>query len=303
MMSSKYYQQVELLLEVLPLLNKFPNLALKGGTAINLFEQNMPRLSVDIDLCYLAIEPREIFLKNISRDLTELSIDIEEKCQAIITKIFTKDKQLSKLLLTKNFVEVKIEPNLVLRGSVYGSDKKILCSAAQDKFLKSFRCDVLSTADVYAGKICAALDRQHPRDLFDIKILFENGGITDQIRKAFIVYLACSPRPMHELLDPNLIDISQLYENEFSGMTSVTTSYEELIDIRQKLIELLKKTLKQEERNFLYSVKQGQPQWYLLGIPGIEKLPGIQWKVMNIKKLEEKKHLQLMNKLKEVLEI
>src|SRR5262249_42142252 len=148
--------QVELLLEVLPLLNTFPNFALKGGTAINMFEQDMPRLSVDIDLCYLAIEPREVFLKNISKDLTEFSLNIKEKCQANVKKVFTKDNQLSKLLVTKNFVTVKIEPNFVLRGSVYGSDKKILCNATQDKFLKSFHCNVLSTEDVYAGKICAA---------------------------------------------------------------------------------------------------------------------------------------------------
>lgn len=129
-MSNKYYAQVELLLDVLPLLKQFPDLALKGGTAINLFQQNMPRLSVDIDLCYLPIEPREIFLKNISENLIRLSREIEEKCQAIVTHIHTKDKQLSKLLVSKNSIEIKIEPNLVLRGSVFASEQKTLCNRA-----------------------------------------------------------------------------------------------------------------------------------------------------------------------------
>ena len=60
-----YKNQVALLLEVLPVLNDFKCFALKGGTAINLFIHDMPRLSVDIDLTYLPIESRDIFLQNI----------------------------------------------------------------------------------------------------------------------------------------------------------------------------------------------------------------------------------------------
>ncbi len=69
---SVYVEQVDLLLEVLSVLNKFDCFALKGGTAINLFIRNMPRLSVDIDLAYLPIEPRKFFLDNITVQLTEM---------------------------------------------------------------------------------------------------------------------------------------------------------------------------------------------------------------------------------------
>lgn len=78
---------------------------------------------------------------------------------------------------------------------------------------------VLSLEDTYGGKICAALDRQHPRDLFDIKLLLENEGLTEKIKKAFIVYLISHDRPIVEVLNPGLQDIKQIFENEFAGMT------------------------------------------------------------------------------------
>ena len=67
-----YQNQVALLIETLPVLNQFDCFALKGGTAINLFFQNMPRLSVDIDLTYLFIEPRDEFLSKIEAELIKL---------------------------------------------------------------------------------------------------------------------------------------------------------------------------------------------------------------------------------------
>lgn len=67
-----YKNQVSLLLEVLPVLNEFKCFALKGGTAINLFIHDMPRLSVDIDLTYLPIESRDVFLSNIETKLLKM---------------------------------------------------------------------------------------------------------------------------------------------------------------------------------------------------------------------------------------
>lgn len=66
---SLFYRQVALLVRVLPWVATEKCLALKGGTAINLFVRDMPRLSVDIDLAYLPIEPREASLQHISAAL------------------------------------------------------------------------------------------------------------------------------------------------------------------------------------------------------------------------------------------
>lgn len=57
--TSVYFKQAQLLIQVLPLVFEKGVFALKGGTAINLFIRNMPRLSVDIDLVYLGNEARQ----------------------------------------------------------------------------------------------------------------------------------------------------------------------------------------------------------------------------------------------------
>jgi hypothetical protein len=71
---------------------------------------------------------------------------------------------------------------------------------------------------MYGGKLAAAMDRQHPRDLFDVLQLFANEEITAGIRRAFVIYLACHNRPVHEVLFPSLRDIREEYEHNFKGM-------------------------------------------------------------------------------------
>jgi hypothetical protein len=62
-----YFEQVELLVRVLPVVGKSKCFTVKGGTAINLFYRDMPRLSVDIDLVYLPLKSREESLLDISK--------------------------------------------------------------------------------------------------------------------------------------------------------------------------------------------------------------------------------------------
>ena len=208
---SYYEKQLKLLLEILPEINHYPCFALKGGTAINLFLRDFPRLSVDIDLTYLLIKSRDAFLVDLTHTLENLASGIEKKSTAYrVLKDRTKQEgQLYRLQVVKNHVTIKIEPNLIFRGSVYGPRVLSICSAIQDRFFTAMEVSCLSPADIYAGKLCAALDRQHPRDLFDVQVLFENEGVTADIRQAFLVYVASSSRPLHELLNPHRLDIKQ----------------------------------------------------------------------------------------------
>jgi Nucleotidyl transferase AbiEii toxin, Type IV TA system len=64
-----FVAQVRLLMRVLPLLGAQDALALKGGTAINLFVQNLPRLSVNINLAYTGLEDRGEALAHIHAEL------------------------------------------------------------------------------------------------------------------------------------------------------------------------------------------------------------------------------------------
>jgi len=305
MKDSPFYPSALLMLRVLPFVVPEECFALKGGTAINLFSRDLTRLSVDIDLTYLPIEPRRESLDKIHQALARIADEITQSFPGIKVQL---SKSRSTGLITKIFVndrgvQIKIEPNDIIRGTILPNRELRLSKKARDLFELDVSSKVLSFEDLYGGKICAALDRQHPRDLFDVKLLLENEGLTENIRRAFLVYLISHNRPIHELLDPQLIDIKTLFEEEFSGMTDQAVSYEDLVDARKALMEKIKKELSEEERKFLLSVKEMNPNWGLLGLQGIEKLPAVKWKLENLGKMTLKLHNESLKNLKRVLEL
>ena len=72
---------------------------------------------------------------------------------------------------------------------------------------------------------------------------------------------------------------------------------------RAKLPRLIRSSLTDQEEAFILSVKEAKPRWDLLGLPGIENLPGVQWKLMNIRKMDKRKHTQMLEKLKKVIDL
>ena len=304
MKDGPYFKQAELMLRTIPHVAAEDCFALKGGTAINLFVRDMPRLSVDIDLAYLPVdEPREMALKKISEALRRIAAAIRKAIPGskIQESRAQGSERIAKLVVALGQTRIKIEPNEVIRGSVFPAEERALTQRAEEVFELSVSARTLSIADLYGGKLCAALDRQHPRDLFDVKVLLENKGITDDIRKAFVVYLASHDRPINELIEPTRKDIRLIYESEFVGMTVEEIEYGDLIAARETLIETLRKELTGEDKAFLVSLKEGRPKWDALGIAGIEKLPAIQWKLMNIQKIGKRKHAESLDKLKKKL--
>jgi predicted nucleotidyltransferase component of viral defense system len=303
---SPYCKQAELMLRAIPHVAAETYFALKGGTAINLFVRDMPRLSVDIDLTYLPLgEPRGTALKNMSDALRRIAASIKKTITGARVQEGRAQKpdRVTRLIVATRQARIKIEPNEVIRGSVFPVEERALTRSAEDLFELSVTAQTLSVADLYGGKLCAALDRQHPRDLFDVAVLLKNEGITDEIRKAFVVYLASHDRPMHELLDPRRKDVRRIYENEFAGMSIEELAYEDLIAARERAIETLRKELTDNEKAFLVSLKSGQPNWDVMGMKGIETLPAIQWKLANILKVGAKKRAELLEKLKRTLEV
>jgi len=301
MSEERYFRQVALLLQILPLIGEQDEFALKGGTAINLFVRDMPRLSVDIDLTYIPIRNREDSLKGITAGLQTIAERLSTFIpKQQIKKIPGPEKgTVTTLVIDTPQALVTVEVNHVLRGTVFPCVTGVLCTAAQEQFNAEIEIKMLSLADLFGGKICAALDRQHPRDLFDVKLLLENEGISTDTRQAFLIYLACHSRPMHELLNPTLLDVRTTFENEFQGMSRISVTYEELVQARSDLLEKVRSGLTENERRFLFSVKEGSPKWDLLPIPGIDKLPGVQWKLHNIQRMDKGKHSKQIQKLKE----
>lgn len=215
-----FTEQVRLLVMLLPHVAKQDCFALKGGTAINLFLRDMPRLSVDIDLAYIPVEDRDTSLAGIDDALFKITNDIERAVPRTSVRSSTlkgTDKRF-KLVVSQGSTTVKVEVTPVLRGSVFPTEQRQLSPKAEAEFGFA-RVPLLSFEDLYAGKICATLDRQHPRDLYDIHLLLNNEGISERLKNAFLVYLMSHNRTMAELFAPHLVDIEPLYRTEFDGMT------------------------------------------------------------------------------------
>lgn len=300
-----YDQQVRLLIECLPTVASIDSFALKGGTAINLIvRQDLPRLSVDIDLVYLPLQDRNSSLLGIEAGLLAIEQKLS-KLPGFKTKPHKnhQTKTITSLVVATDLAQIKIEPNLILRGTVYPLTKRDLSPRVVELYGRSvLNIPVVAIPDLYAGKICAALDRQHPRDLFDLMILLKD-GITTGIKKAFLVYLASHNRPMHELLQPNRLDLKELYYKEFLGMTTVNVSLEALIDTREQLITTLLTSFTKHDKEFLLGIKQGIVEGEKLGFPEIYKLPGIRWKLMNIEKMTKQAKDLALKKLAKVLDV
>jgi predicted nucleotidyltransferase component of viral defense system len=299
---SLFLAQVDLLLRILPYVMRDSRFALKGGSALNLFIRDLPRLSVDIDLTYLPIEDRDSTLANISDILAKISQDINRAMpQVTIQPLLATNGRLRKLVVRAGLVTVKVEPNETIRGSVFPCELRDLAPQVEEEFGLFMSVQTLSLADLYGGKICAALDRQHPRDLFDVQMLLANEGLTPAIRTAFLVYLISHNRPMVEVLQPNRLPLETAFNNEFLGMSRLSVSCEELIMVREQLIDLLRLSLSIDEKRFLLSVKELEPDWTLLGVAGVEELPAVRWKLQNLAKMPKAKHRLAIEKLKEVL--
>jgi predicted nucleotidyltransferase component of viral defense system len=301
MKASRFYPQAKLMIRCIPAVAQETCFALKGGTAINLFVRAMPRLSVDIDLTYLPTEPRDVALPNISSALGRISERIKKTipgAKVQETRANGAEARITKLVAALDGQTVTIEPNEVVRGTVFAPEQRSLVKSAENIFEMSARIAVVSLGDLYGGKLCAALDRQHPRDIFDVKLLLENEGITDEIRKAFVIYLASHDRPIHELIEPTRKNIARLYESDLVDMTEQEVSLEELIKTRERYILKLKNELTTSEKRFLITLKEGQPDWSLLGVPNVDKLPAVQWKLLNIQKMKKSKREEYLEKLK-----
>ncbi|PCH58853.1 MAG: hypothetical protein COC14_00015 [Burkholderiaceae bacterium] len=299
--SSIYYKQVQWLLQLLPLVAEEDCFALKGGTAINLFVRELPRLSVDIDLVYLPMNDRKGALDDITRALVRITQRIKEAFPgASVVEAFKDKSDALRLVAMHDGVKVKIELSPVLRGTVFEPDVRSVCKKVEDEFGYA-EMAVVSMADLYAGKICAALDRQHPRDLYDIKCLLENEGLTDDIRVAFIIYLISHVKPIAELLSPVYKDIKPLYEGEFIEMTEENVSLEALESTREQLIHLINTELKENEKQFLLSFKNKNPDWSLINLKGVENLPAVNWKLINLNNMSADKHKAAYEKLQKLI--
>ena len=285
-MLDRYVDQVRLLLSVLPDITEESVFALKGGTAINLFYRDMPRLSVDIDLTYLPLGDREASLKDIDETLDRIMAAITKRNPRVqARRVAGGGNNDTRIMVGDRRVRIKIETSPVTRGTVYPPKTMMTSDAVTEQFGFA-EMNVVSFEDLYGGKLHAALDRQHPRDLFDVKLLYQNEGLTDDLFRVFMIYVASSGRPMHELLAPTAPLNEALYNDEFVGMTRETVTKEELVEIRARLHTDIRKRLTGNIAAFLLSLHDAIPDFDLIGSPEAANLPAIRWKLMNLERLK-----------------
>lgn len=287
-MNPTYSKTVALLLEVAPIVFNTASLAMKGGTALNLFVQDIPRLSVDIDVVFCDHKMnREQALESIADE----SQRIEQAVVALgyaARIIKTRDGDEAKLLVSSGDVSVKVEINFVFRGTLLPVHSRPLTPSTQKLFATNVTLPVLATEELYGSKLVAAMDRQHPRDIFDVLMMYESGGLKPEMVDCFVAYLAGHNRPIHEVLFCNLQSLEDRYYNEFEGMTMQPVSLHTLEQTQRQLMDELPAALTDKHREFLLTLVQCKPEWALMPFAHLAELPAIKWKLQNLATLQSK---------------
>ena len=283
MNNEQYKRQVGLLIRITPAVYQIKHFAVHGGTAINLFHQDMPRYSIDIDLMYVPIETRAVSLENINHLLNILKGNIEKTLPGI--NVLHK-KDVYKLQCSLNGAMVKVEVNATKRGVIGNLEELALCPKAQEEFQATCKARIVSYAQLYGGKIIAALSRQHPRDLFDCRYM--KGETLEGVKNGLLLSLLGSDKPIIEVLTPHNISQEQALENQFRGMTDVPFSYADYEQTRQELIKKVNASLDERDKTFLLSFEKGEPKWDLCIAGNLSAFPSVQWKQQNILKLKAK---------------
>lgn len=298
-MNDYYRKQVALLIRIMPLIYKIQDFAVHGGTAINLFEKNLPRLSVDIDLTYLPLKERKESLEEINKNLLMLKQQIEKAVPGC--KVIHKP-DVWKLQCTKDGATVKIEVNGTKRGMIGEIQDMQLCEKAQKEFNMTCKARIVSFSQLYGGKIAAALSRQHPRDLFDCKYMEIDSF--DKVKSGLIFALLGSDKPIIESLQPNPVSQEEALENQFKGMSDIPFDYSDFESAREELKKQVNDSFTQTDKEFILSFEQGTPEWEKCDAGDLSQYPSVQWKLKNIQKLKEinpAKFKQGINKLKAFL--
>lgn len=298
-MNSGYKEKVRLLLKIMPIVMDEDCFAMHGGTAINLFVNDLLRLSVDINLTYILLEDRKRSIEHINASLKRITERIVKDLRGVHV---IPRYDICKLTCEWHGCQVKIEVNQTKRGIVGGEAQLLsLCNQAQDLFQMEVIARVVPLTLLYGGKIAAALSRQHPRDLFDIKHM---SIPIEQAKLGFIFYLLGSDRPIHESFAPNYIDQRDAMEKQFAGMSDIPFTYNDFETTREKLVKNINAMFTDNEKRFLVSFEEGNPDWDSVTFAHFAEYPSVKWKLLNLAKLSENNPSKLKseaNKLREIL--
>lgn len=293
-----YYQKVELLLRLMPIVMDEGVFAVHGGSAINLFLKDMPRYSIDIDLTYTPLADRETSIADINNHLQSIC---DKAKRAFNGLHVVPNYSTCKLLFEYRGKQVKIEVNQTKRGLVGGDALNVsLCNKAQTEFGLYCEAKIVPVTQLYGGKIAAALSRQHPRDLFDVKYMDVSLA---ECREGLIFCLLGSDRPIFESFSPQLIDQRESMVNQFEGMTDVPFTYDEFEETRLKLIMDVNRLMTDDDKKFLVSFEYGKPAWDGYEFEYFKEYPSVKWKQLNLAKLAKQNPQKLNVEAKKLADL
>ncbi len=284
-----YKEQADLLLTVMGIMDWDGCFALKGGTALNFFYADMPRLSVDIDLVYLPVNSRQKALREIKETLQGYQKKFLSFGFSALMTEGGEDHSVPKLVIARGEAAIKIEPNTILRGSLYPAKKRLLMPAVRRLFGQELEVACLEHNELMAGKLVAMLDRQHPRDIFDMMYFLGEHFALESLRAPLMGYLLQTGRSFSEVLNPKLKNLEEVFHSSFQGMTREAVALEALEKCRADILRKLPEVLGREFEEFLISLLEKKPKWELLPYKNMADYPGIQWKVFNVNKMSSEK--------------
>lgn len=298
----RYVEQVRLLVEILPALAREPRFALKGGTAINLFEHDLPRLSVDLDLTWLPVGDFAQDGALIAESLTALGEALRSGPMRLqVQTSANRGAQVNRLIASRGRAQIKIETSPVMRGTVHPVRSMTVQPSVEAAFGFA-QVQVVHFADLYAGKLAAALSRQHPRDLFDMGPVLEQERLDLMLWRTFLIYLTCSPKPAADILAPaEPRDFAATFADHFRGMTTEPTTAGALLAIRDRLLQRMRELLDETSCAFLVSIEHETPDFDLLGMPQAAALPAVRRKLENLGKRSTEKRKADRRKLQDAL--
>ncbi len=279
-MNKEFLRAAELVTRIIPYVAREECFAMHGGTAINLFHSDLLRLSTDIDLTYIPLEDRKTSLDNINNALKRIARGCGE---SVKDSHFTLRSDTCKLLCSCRGTRVKIEVNMTKRG-IAGGDVLVLplCEKARKMFGLSAEARIVPTTLLYGGKIAAALSRQHPRDIFDVRYMRIP---LEEAKTGFMLCLLGSDRPLYESFRPNLQDRRGAMKNQFEGMTDLPFTYDDFEETRSDLIAGVNAMMTDDDREFLLSFESARPVWDGTPYGAFRNYPSVRWKLLNLEKL------------------
>ena len=286
-MNQEYVDTVRLLLDIVPDVFRSGRFAIKGGTALNLFVQDMPRLSVDIDVVIVDHKPdREMALASIAEELGSMRNALTDRGLQVQLPANDLGDEV-RMLASNGNVRVKVEVNFVFRGTVMPVRALPLVETAQELFTTAVSVPALAIEELYGSKLVAAMDRQHPRDFFDVLHMLQRFGWQESFVDCFVAYLAGHNRPVHEVLFPSVKPLEPTFSNEFVGMTREDIQLAALVETQAMLLDQLPRQLLARHREFLLSLVRGEPDWTLMPFAHLPELPALQWKLLNLARLKK----------------